>query len=103
MMTMKEMYGNGPITTMTVKKPQNISIITIILAFKAFVLATIIIVFFFVKDIDPKENSFFSGVRRAFQERLGLSSDDPNYSLGYLIGQLLIPIILTGLIFIFLK
>jgi hypothetical protein len=85
------------------KKPGNILIINVILAMKAFVFAATIIVFIFIKDVNPNERSFLSGMRRAIYEKFNLKSEDAHYFLGYLIGQLLIPIILTGLIFVFLK
>lgn len=76
-------------------KPKTINVIKGLLIFRLSLSAIFVILFFFIKDIDPSQRSFLSGLRNGIAASLHSEESDSNVLLGYLIGQLIIPVVLA--------
>ena len=75
-------------------KPTSIKIIKGLLIFRLILTGIIVVVFFFIKDLDSSQRTFWTGLKNGIIASLHLDSENTNTIFGYLIGSILIPVIL---------
>ena len=80
---------------MTTMKPKPINLIKGLLILRLTLTALIVIIFFFIKDLDNSQRTFWSGLQNGIIASLHSDDSDPNILFGYLVGQALFPVILA--------
>ena len=80
---------------MTTMKPKPINLIKGLLIFRLTLTALIVIIFFFIKDLDNSQRTFWSGLQNGIIASLHSDDSDPTILFGYLVGQALFPVILA--------
>lgn len=75
-------------------KPKSINIIKSLLLFRLSITTLIIIIFYFIKDLESNQKTFWSGFKNGIISSMDIVNSNPNILFSYLLGELTIPIIL---------